>query len=122
MFEQLAANQQLRASTRLTAEYRKRFSVFDRRGGSVAVVVVISSRNNGAVDAELQGLWPNNVESVLASGTFGTGANGGIYLIPENTVPDQLRVVVTPQDDTFDGNVAVYLRSAGSVFQLDPLT
>lgn len=121
MFEQLAASQQIRTALRLTSEYRANISVFDRRGGSVAVVVVVTSRNTGQVDAELAGLWPNNVESVLASGTIDSGANEAIYLLPTDTIPATLRVTVTPSGG-FDGNVQVWLRSAGSVATLTPLT
>lgn len=116
MFEQLAGQQQVRAALRLTTTYTANINVFDRRGGSVAVVVVVTSRNNGQVDAVLTGLWPNNVESTLASGTIDTGADGAIYLLPTDTVPATLRLTVTP-DGTFDGNVEVQIRSAGSVAQ-----
>lgn len=120
MFEQLAAEQIVRDYARLDSVYRHRFDVFDRRGGSVAIVVTIQSRNNGSVDAELRASWDggNNYNTVLASGTFDTGDDGAIYLLPRGTIPPDLRVVVTPAGG-FDGNVQVAIRSAGLTRRLD---
>lgn len=120
MFEQLAAKQIVRESAALTETYRHKFDVFDRRSGSSAVVVSVASRNNGSVTAELRASWDggNAFNTVLASGTFSAGADGAIYLLPEGTIPPDLRVVVTPDVD-FDGNVEVALRSAGLTRRLD---
>lgn len=120
MFEQLAAEQIIRDVAPLTAQYRERFDVFDRRGGSVAVVVEVTARNNGSITATLRGSWDggDTFVSALASGTLSTGSEGVVYLLPAGTIPPDLRIVVDPSND-FDGNVQVAIRSAGLTRRLD---
>lgn len=120
MFEQLAAKQIIRQYKALTTTYRNKFGVFDRRGGSIAVIVAIQSRNNGSVAASLRASWDggNNYDDAIASGTFSTGADGVIYLLPLGVIPPDLRVVIDPTPD-FDGLVEVSIRSAGLTRRLD---
>lgn len=120
MFEQLAAKQIIRQYARLNGIYRNKFGVFDRRGGSIAVVVSIQSRNNGSLDASLRASWDggNNYDDSIASGTFSAGADGVIYLLPLGVIPPDLRVVLDPTPD-FDGIVEVSIRSAGLTRRLD---
>lgn len=120
MFEQLAAKQIIRKYANLNGTYRNKFGVFDRRGGSIAVVVSIQSRNVGSVTASLRASWDggNNYDDAIASGTFSSGADGAIYLLPVGVIPPDLRVVIDPAGG-FDGLVEVSIRSAGLTRRLD---
>lgn len=118
MFEQLAAEQVFRESSPLTSTYRHKFDVFDRRGGSIAVVVVVSGRTAGSISAELRGSWDSGDTYVTALATGTASADGVVYLLPVGIIPPDLRVIVDP-DPSFDGSVKVALRSAGLTRRLD---
>lgn len=120
MFEQLAAQQTLRAAATVGAQTDVDLDTFDTRNGSIAIVAAIAARTVGTMTISLLGSWDGGTTYPTTLETSGaiSDASKVVYLFPASPLPPNLRIRLTPAS-SFDGTVSVALRAAGAVQDLD---